>query len=133
MAYSLHPFILAASCRKDDPVLLPSEATLVNPWELGYWRYIRIFFLLNEGNMGTNQASLDYDYDRRLAREIFYGLTPYEVKDPNDVRETTFKSHGDKLWAVINCSNYVEVMDVNTAKHITKIAIPNLPLPCIQR
>ena len=52
--------VLAASCRKDDPVL-PSEPTLVNPWEQ-VTGDIYGFFLLNEGNMGTNQASLDY-YD----------------------------------------------------------------------
>ena len=43
--------ILAASCRKDDPVL-PSEPTLVNPWEQ-VTGDIYGFFLLNEGNMGN--------------------------------------------------------------------------------
>lgn len=91
----------------------------------GYWRYIR-FFLLNEGNMGTNQASLDYyDYETGVYTRNIYGeRNPYEVKDLGDVGND-IQIYGDKLWAVINCSNYVEVMDVNTAKHITKIAIPN--------
>lgn len=76
--------------------------------------------------MGTNQASLDYyDYETGVYTRNIYGeRNPYEVKDLGDVGND-IQIYGDKLWAVINCSNYVEVMDVNTAKHITKIAIPN--------
>ena len=33
--------------------------------------------------------------------------------------------YGDKLYAVINCSHLVEVMDVNTAKHYATINITN--------
>ena len=35
------------------------------------------------------------------------------------------QSYGGKLYAVINCSHFVEVMDVRTARHITQISIPN--------
>ena len=124
LAVSISVLTLAASCRKDDPVL-PSEPTLVNPWEQ-VTGDIYGFFLLNEGNMGTNQASLDYyDYETGVYTRNIYGeRNPYEVKDLGDVGND-IQIYGDKLWAVINCSNYVEVMDVNTAKHITKIAIPN--------
>lgn len=124
LAVSIGVLTLAASCRKDDPVL-PSEPTLVNPWEQ-VTGDIYGFFLLNEGNMGTNQASLDYyDYETGVYTRNIYGeRNPYEVKDLGDVGND-IQIYGDKLWAVINCSNYVEVMDVNTAKHITKIAIPN--------
>jgi len=34
--------------------------------------------------------------------------------------------YGSKLYAVINVSNYIEVMDAKTAKHIGKIEIPNV-------
>ena len=33
--------------------------------------------------------------------------------------------YGNKLYAIINCSHFVEVMNVETAKHITQISIPN--------
>ena len=33
--------------------------------------------------------------------------------------------YGNKLYAVVNCSHFVEVMDVRTARHITQISIPN--------
>ena len=33
--------------------------------------------------------------------------------------------YGNKLYAVINCSNLVEVMDVATARHEATVYIPN--------
>ena len=112
------------SCRKGNPVL-PSEPVVVNPWEKVSGS-IQGFYLLNEGNMGNNKASLDhYDYSTGVYTRNIYGeRNPFEVKDLGDVGKD-LKIYGNKLWAVINCSNYVEVMDVSTAKHIAKIAVPN--------
>ena len=123
-AIALIALALVTSCRKEEPVL-PSEPVVVNPWEK-VTGDIYGFFLLNEGNMGSNKASLDhYDYETGVYTRNIYGeRNPYEVKDLGDVGND-IKIYGDKLWAVINCSNYVEVMDVNTVKHLGKIAIPN--------
>ncbi len=116
--------VFITSCREDDPVL-PSKPIEVNPWEK-VTGDIYGFYLLNEGNMGSNKASLDfYDYETGIYhRNIFGERNPNEVKDLGDVGND-IQIYGDKLYAIINCSNYLEVMDVNTAKHITKIAIPN--------
>lgn len=113
-----------ASCRKAD-LILPSEPVTVNPWEK-VTGDIQGFFILNEGNMGSNKASLDfYDYNTGIYTRNIYGeRNPDEVKDLGDVGND-IDIYGGKLWAVINCSNYVEVMDVETVKHITKIPIPN--------
>lgn len=113
-----------ASCRTDDFVL-PSDPIEVNPWEK-VTGDIYGFYLLNEGNMGSNKASLDfYDYQTGIYhRNIFGERNPNEVKNLGDVGND-IQIYGDKLYSIINCSNYLEVMDVNTAKHITKIAIPN--------
>lgn len=122
--FALSVVLLATSCHKDDFVL-PSTPEEVNPWEEVTGDSYG-FFLLNEGNMGSNKASLDfYDYTTGVYhRNIFGERNPDEVKDLGDVGND-LKIYGDKLYAVINCSNYLEVMDVNTAKHISKIAIPN--------
>jgi|BioPla2DNA2_1021312.scaffolds.fasta_scaffold73397_1 DNA-binding beta-propeller fold protein YncE len=116
--------VFITSCREDDPVL-PSKPIEVNPWEK-VTGDIYGFYLLNEGNMGSNKASLDfYDYETGIYhRNIFGERNPNEVKDLGDVGND-IQIYGDKLYAIINCSNYLEVMDVTTAKHITKIAIPN--------
>lgn len=116
--------VFITSCREDYPVL-PSKPIEVNPWEK-VTGDIYGFYLLNEGNMGSNKASLDfYDYETGIYhRNIFGERNPNEVKDLGDAGND-IQIYGDKLYAIINCSNYLEVMDVNTAKHITKIAIPN--------
>lgn len=115
---------LFLSCRKGDYVL-PSEDVNVNPWEKVSGD-IHGFFLLNEGNMGSNKASIDYySYsDGVYSRNIFGERNPNEIKDLGDVGND-IKIYGSRLWSVINCSNYVEVMDVRTARHIAKIAVPN--------
>lgn len=127
LIFSVSAILAAAatvSCRKAD-IIIPSEPVTVNPWEK-VTGDIQGFFLLNEGNMGSNKASLDfYDYNTGIYTRNIYGeRNPDEVKDLGDVGND-IDIYGGKLWAVINCSNYVEVMDVETVRHITKIPIPN--------
>lgn len=87
---------------------------------------IRGFFLLNEGNMGSNKATLDYfDYETGVyTKNIYAERNPGVVKELGDVGND-IQIYGNKLYAVVNCSHFVEVMDVQTAKHITQISIPN--------
>lgn len=110
------------SCRKDDEII-PSTSTEVTTSNDGE---IKGFFLLNEGNMGSNKATLDYfDYETGIyTKNIFAERNPNVVKELGDVGND-IQIYGDKLYAIINCSHFVEVMDVNTAKHITTISIPN--------
>lgn len=85
------------------------------------------FYLLNEGNMGSNKASLDF-FDMKTGvyhRNIYAEANPTEVKELGDVGND-IQIYGSKLYAVINVSNYIEVMDAKTAKHIGKIEIPNV-------
>lgn len=84
------------------------------------------FYLLNEGNMGMNRASIDYfDFSSgNYHRDIYSERNPEIVKELGDVGND-IKIYGDKLYAVINCSNFVEVMDAKTARHLARISIPN--------
>lgn len=84
------------------------------------------FYLLNEGNMGSNKASLDY-YDYRTAtytRNIYANANPDVVKDLGDVGND-LKIYGSRLYAVINCSNKIEVMRASDAVRIGQINVPN--------
>lgn len=83
-------------------------------------------FLLNEGNMGNNKASIDFfDYTTgKYNRNIYPQRNPSIVKELGDVGND-IAVYGSKLYAVINCSHYVEVMDVHTAEHIASIDVPN--------
>ena len=83
-------------------------------------------YLLNEANMGSNKSSIDY-VDFRNAyyvRNIYAERNPEVVKELGDVGND-IQIYGNKLYAVINCSHKVEVMDVPTCKRIGQVDIPN--------
>ncbi len=120
--YFLIIILLVASCRKELPIV-NSTATNVT---IGCEGVVKGFFLLNEGNMGSNKSSLDYfeyksgDYYKNIFAERNPQVT-YELGDVgNDLQ-----INGDRLYAVINCSNLVEVMDLGTAHHIGSFSVPN--------
>lgn len=83
-------------------------------------------YLLNEGNMGSNKSSIDFvDY-----RTAIYSRNIYAEKNPNVVKElgdvgNDIQIYRGILYAVINCSHKVEVMEAATGKRITQIDIPN--------
>lgn len=114
---------LLASCRTDDEDIVGSETEDVAPPAEGP---VKGFFLLNEGNMGSNKCTLDY-FDAAsgtYTRNIFGEANPGVVNELGDVGND-LQVYDDKLWAVVNCSHLVEVMDVETARHIGQISIPN--------
>ncbi|MCL1968001.1 MAG: YncE family protein [Bacteroidetes bacterium] len=110
------------SCRKD-PEIFPPEVEEPGEPEL---TAIQGFYLLNEGNMGSNKATLDY-YDYATGayhRNIYANANPTVPKELGDVGND-IAIYGSKLYAVINCSNKIEVMEAKTAKRIGQINIPN--------
>lgn len=111
------------SCREDEVIFLSEQNQVEKPHNEGN---IEGFYLLNEGNMGMNRATLDY-FDFRTG---VYHVDVYSQRNPNVVKElgdvgNDAKIYGSKLYAVINCSHKVEVMDVTTTKRIKKIDVPN--------
>ena len=115
------------ACRSDDEAT-PSQSTAIDS---AYMGEIKGFFLLNEGNMGSNKATLDFcHYNHASCECVVYEKNIFPERNPNVVMAlgdvgNDIEIYGGKLYAVINCSNIVEVMDVNTARHIGTIDIPN--------
>ncbi|WPQ60866.1 YncE family protein [Chitinophaga sancti] len=111
--------LVLSACRKSGTDSSSSEATHVTDDTNQ-----SSFYLLNEGNMGLNQTSLDYfngakgDYNLNIYGEI----NPSIVKELGDVGND-MKVYGNKLYAVINGSDRVEVMDKHTAKHLGEISV----------
>lgn len=115
--------LLAAttSCEREE-VLIDIERTQVSEPGAGS----RSFFLLNEGNMGSNKSSIDY-FD---AAEGVYNRNIYAARNPSVVMElgdvgNDIQIYGGKMYAVINCSHKVEVLTPDSARRITQIDIPN--------
>ncbi|MDK7675208.1 YncE family protein [Weeksella virosa] len=113
-----------SSCSQDDSIdQVEIETTGIQPENTN----IKGFYLLNEGNMGTNRASIDFlDYEKgQYQRNIYATANPTIVKELGDVGND-IKIYGNRLYAVINVSNYIEVMDAKTAKHIGSIPVNNV-------
>lgn len=87
---------------------------------------VKGLYVLNEGNMGNNKCTLDFfDYNTgAYHRNIYAERNPGVVKELGDVGND-IGIYGNKLFAVINCSHFVEVMDVRTGTHIGSINITN--------
>ncbi len=83
-------------------------------------------YLLNEGNMGSNKATIDYlDFSKGIyIRNIYGERNPNVIKELGDVGND-IQVYGNRLYAVINCSHKVEVMDLHTCRRIGQIDIPN--------
>lgn len=120
---------LLASCRSDDESIVRHQE--INTGNVSEDASTAGFYLLNEGNMGSNKATLDYyDYKSGIYhRNIFTERNPLVTKELGDVGND-LQSYGGRLYAVINCSNLVEVMDATTAKHIGEVSIPNCRYIC---
>lgn len=84
------------------------------------------FFLLNEGNMGTNKCTIDYfDYaTQTYNRNMFASHNPDVVLELGD-GGNDIGVYGGKLYAVINQSNLVEVADASSVRHLAQIAVAN--------
>lgn len=113
----------AFSCRSDVEIVLSEDYAVGNPEHVkGY----KGFYLLNEGNMGSNKATLDY-YSFATGvytKNIYAERNPTVPKEMGDVGNDVAIYDG-KLWAVINVSNKIEVMDAETTVRIGQVDIPN--------
>ncbi|MFA7116443.1 MAG: DUF5074 domain-containing protein [Bacteroidales bacterium] len=114
------------SCRKEEIIIPPTYTQVTKGVSVSPIKEsIKGFYLLNEGNMGSNKCTLDYfDYETgKYVKNIYAYRNPGVVKELGDVGND-IQIYDNKIFCVINCSNFIEVMD-SKAKHITQISIPN--------
>ncbi len=114
----------ATSCREDE-LVVPTEYDII-PEVPAPDTKIRGFYLVNEGNMGSNKCTLDYfDYFTGLyARNFYAERNPNVIKELGDVGND-IGIYGSKLYVVVNSSHKVEVMDAHSGIRIGQIDIPN--------
>lgn len=123
--FALFLLCVGVSCRGDELIVLSETDTLpgeaVNPEADPVGMY-----LLNEGGMGSNKASIDY-LDLRKAlyvRNLYAERNPHVVKELGDVGND-IQVYGSRLYVVVNCSHKVEVMEAASGKRIGQVNIPN--------
>ncbi|MCD8318357.1 MAG: YncE family protein [Paraprevotella sp.] len=122
---SLAAILLAIAACREIELVVPTEYELL-PAPIDPSARPAGMYLLNEANMGSNKASIDY-VDFRNAyyvRNIYAGRNPEVVKELGDVGND-IQIYGSKLYAVINCSHKVEVMDAATCRRLGQVDIPN--------
>jgi len=110
------------SCREDEVIYIKEVVPVTQP----EYTNIEGFYLLNEGQMNWDLASLDYynfatgEYER----DVYTDANPTVVMELGDVGND-IGIYGSKMYMVINCSNKVEVVDKRSVKRIGQIDIPN--------
>ena len=116
--------LLTTACRTDE-IVIPSEYDRLPVAPIPHCNPIGMY-VLNEGNMGSNKASIDYvDFENGLyARNLYAERNPSVIKELGDVGND-LQIYGDKLYAVLNSSHKVEVLDARTLVRIGQIDIPN--------
>ncbi len=109
------------ACRKEN--ITPDTPPQPTPPETVEWTG---FYLLNQGNWGTNKASIDF-YDFATGN---YERNVYELRNPEVAKAlgdvgNDIQIYGSKLYAVLNGSNKLEVMDAATTKRLGQVEIPS--------
>lgn len=110
-------------CRREVGVI-PPETTQVMP--AGSYGAGADFYLLNEGNMGSNHCSMDF-FDHQqgtYALNIYGSVNPAATLGLGDVGND-IQVYGGKLYVVVNESDKVEVLDKYTAVKLCQISIEN--------
>lgn len=118
---------VVSACRNDEVVIPPTPEDTGKPSVKGK---VVGMYVLNEGNMTSNKATLDYldlsadGPTAQYMRNIYPSRNPDDVKELGDVGNDV-KIYGSKLWMVINCSNKVVVASVDDCRRQGQIDIPN--------
>lgn len=114
--------LLFQGCQTDDAIIPEDNETLPPETVTS----VEGFYLLNEGAMGYNKASLDYyDYETGTYRRNIYSQANPEATLGLGDTGNDIAIYGSKLYAVINNSNKIEVMDATTSKRLKVIDLKN--------
>lgn len=119
--------IVVFSCRNDELVIHSDMQDTGAKPRVGN---LAGMYVLCEGNMGSNKASVDYLDLSADGGTVKYYRNIYPERNPNEIKElgdvgNDIKVTGNQLWMVINCSNMVVVATADSCRKIAKIDIPN--------
>lgn len=119
------PLLLVATSCREDELVVPTEYDIIMDTPRSNSK-VRGFYIVNEGNMGSNKCTLDYyDYFTGLyARNFYAEKNPNVIKELGDVGND-IGIYGSKMYVVVNCSHKVEVLNARTGVRLGQIDIPN--------
>ena len=116
------------ACRKDPVPEPPSKDADLTGQKVdvsGFPESARKLFVLNEGQMGSNNATLDFlrFSDGNYVTGAFKKMNPSVGPGLGDVGND-IAVLGDELWMVVNNSGLVEVVSAKDETEIAAIAVP---------
>lgn len=114
--------VLFAACRVENDTVIPDGPVQPRTDSTGT---SSILYVLNEGNMGSNKATVDlYDITAdSIIRDVYPRVNPSVVKELGDVGND-IAVYGNKMYIVVNVSGKVEITDLN-CRRITQVNVPN--------
>ena len=123
-AAALAAIMQLASCSDDPAPKIEIQGTQVTTAQKS--PKMKGVFVLNEGNMGTNKASVDYfDYSNgKYYLNLFPSTNPDITLGLGDTGNDIQVWNG-KVYIVVNGSNLVEVVDGKSFKHVASVTIPS--------
>ena len=124
--------VAAAGCRKEDTLrFLPGENGEPSDYEVVDAAVDAAaepsgFYLVNQGNQGSNKARLDFlnFHNGFYIRDVFTEYNPEVVKGLGDTGNDVQVYKG-KVFVAVNGSHKVEIMDAYTMKRLAQVDIPN--------
>ena len=124
--------VAAAGCRKEDTLrFLPGENGEPSDYEVVDAAVDAAaepsgFYLVNQGNMGSNKARLDFlnFHNGFYIRDVFTEYNPEVVKGLGDIGNDVQVYKG-KVFVVVNGSHKVEIMDAYSMKRLAQVDVPN--------
>lgn len=124
--------VAAAGCRKEDTLrFLPGENGEPSDYEVvdaavNATAEPSGIYLVNQGNMGSNKARLDFlnFHNGFYIRDVFTEYNPEVVKGLGDTGNDVQVYKG-KVFAVVNGSHKVEIMDAYSMKRLAQVDVPN--------
>lgn len=124
--------VAAAGCRKEDTLrFLPGENGEPSDYEVvdaavNASAKPSGIYLVNQGNQGSNKARLDFlnFHNGFYIRDVFTEYNPEVVKGLGDTGNDVQVYKG-KVFAVVNGSHKVEIMDAYSMKRLAQVDVPN--------
>lgn len=124
--------VAAAGCRKEDALrFLPGENGEPSDYEVvdaavNASAEPSGIYLVNQGNQGSNKARLDFlnFHNGFYIRDVFTEYNPEVVKGLGDTGNDVQVYKG-KVFAVVNGSHKVEIMDAYSMKRLAQVNVPN--------
>lgn len=116
--------LVLVACREDE-LVTPTQYETINGMTPNPNAEVIGLYLLNEGSMGTFKSTIDLvDYKTATYARNFYAEKNPTISRLGDVGND-IQVYKGKLYAVVNCSNKVEVLDAYSCEKIAEISIPN--------